>query len=348
MYTIGKNIFLIIFFLVLKGIIRKKTIPNKQLSLFKKEQNRKKRCLLLCIILSTIYFLIASFLERGNKINSISLFIFLLPTSLPFSLKDEYSGIDKIYCKEEIDKKELSLFKKAHIKVIKSKEKSTYEKNIYQKIKKSRCEYDNFLKAKNYIYTTYLPIVISYFLFLLLGFPFKITIEISLLCKIITLFVTEYVYKKIPCEKDIMKRRPYNLDHLQELQEQFFLFMQVALVLFSLTLPYMFFIVNIENVEISFTIYLLVFVFSNLFVTLYEYSDSAIAKNIVECRNTKAMLIYIIGIALASIGIFFFRKPIVGVQNYIACLITSIFFVTPLELIKLARFTKIKGVRNNE
>lgn len=338
-----RKICLFLLLLFLYFFFDKKREKNIENPIYKREQKQKKGSFFLCLFFPFLYFICAKFLHTNIE-NTLDLFLLLLPLSLWFSSKEKspYCTIDTIYYKENIKEEERKLFAKAKIKLIKTNEdkKVIYEKDLYQKIKKSKKEYDNYVKAKRYTMSTYIPLVLSYFLFLFLSFPFTLDIETILFIKIITILADNYIYKRIPEEQDIMRKGPYK--QTERKQEILLFLMQLSLILFAITLPYMYFLANLEQIKRAQTIYLLVTLFSNLWITLYEYRESATLLNLLKIRKQKEMVLYVFLIFSLTILYTLIKNPSIGVQNYVACFLTSLLFLSPLEVIKLARFTKIK------
>ncbi len=222
---------------------------------------------------------------------------------------------------------------------------------LYEKIMEARGVYDNYIRIIKYLVITYLPLVLSYFLLTIEGFPFVYDILLVVLLKIITLLVVNGVYKKMPYDKDIETRYSKEPKMFMGRQEFMFMIAQGFINLFLTTVPYMLVLSEGGDIKLAFSLYVLINLFANLFGTYSMINDSFIVK--IVFKNIKNVRLVIYSVILIIVTILFnyvnvFNTINVGVKNYFACLVFGIATITLNEFIKLARYNGVRRRRKNE
>ncbi len=223
-------------------------------------------------------------------------------------------------------------------------------KKIYKKIKHSRGVHDNFIKEIKFIITTHLSLLISYLLFIIFGFPITYNLLFILLFKLYTLIITQLVYKKMPYEKDLMNRlvKPSNL--LIEKQELIFNIIASFCISFAASVPYMGVLAQGATQELASTLFILIFLYANLFLTYSYLNEKFLLINLFQSYKNIRLLIFTIIHILITISfnfITYFGTMNVELRNNISSIIFGMLPVMFLELIKLARFTTLKGSNKN-
>lgn len=221
----------------------------------------------------------------------------------------------------------------------------------YEKIYKARGTHDNYIRTIKYLITTYLPLILSYLLLNLVGFPVEYNILLVVILKLFTILTSELLYKKMPFDTDIMERKPKPENILVGKQELIFSILESFIILFVLNVPYMLILSEGGTTEFANTLYYIIFVYINLYMTLSYFSESNIIKNIFKSLKHIRMIIYIllcVGISLLFNFTTYFNTRNIYLHNFIACVLFSILAVSLNELIKFARFTTTKGRKKHE
>lgn len=217
--------------------------------------------------------------------------------------------------------------------------------DAYNKIYNTRGVHDNYIRTIKYNITTYLPLVLSFIVLCLMGFPITYNILLVLLLKIYTILNSEFIYKKMSYDTDIMKRYPKPLNVFIGTQEVLISIIISFCISFTLTIPYMYVLSQGGSIEFANTLFILIFIYINVFMTLSYISESMLLKNIIKVFKSLRLIIYILG----SIGITFifyyssyFKTRNIGIHNYLGSLAFALIPVLLYELTKLARYTTTK------
>ena len=262
---------------------------------------------------------------------------------------------------EEINKKALTkniLIKTDNPKIIEkyiNKEDTLYEFNNlnipYEKIKKARGVHDNYIRTIKYLMITYLPLILSYFCLSLLGFPTIYNLLLVILLKIFTMLTSNFLYRHLPYDKDIMERKVKDKNILFGKQELFLTIIISFFIFFAITLPYMSSLSQGGSIQLANTLFILVFIYSNLFLTFSTLSDSPLIINIIKSyKNIRLIIFLIICILLIVIFNFttYFNTRNIYLHNNISCILFGLISIIIIEITKLARFTSLKGKKKNE
>lgn len=222
--------------------------------------------------------------------------------------------------------------------------------DLYIKIENARNIHDNYIKGIKHAMFTYIPIILSYILLLLVGFPVKYDILLISILKLYTTIKVNYLYKTLPYEEDIMTRtvKPSNI--IFGKQELLLLIMEIFIIAFGLTVPYMYVLASGGSITLAYTIFLVTFIITNTLHTYYELSDSSFLKNIFKyLKHIKIHLFTLISIVMILIFNYtkFFNTMNITLHNNIGALIISLFILFVLEMPKLARFTSKKGKKKH-
>lgn len=229
---------------------------------------------------------------------------------------------------------------------------TVYPEETYNKIIQSRGVCDNYIRAIKYNLITYTTLILSIiFINFVMGFPFEYNLSISLLLKLITLFVSTMIYKNIPSDTDIPTRKQKDKNVFMYKQEILLLIFQVVPIMIGLSMPYMYFLASSTTQTYANTIFYLTFIFSNIFLTYVNLGESLTIKNMIQIIKNKYLFIYTILLVLISIILYYiniFGTERIGIQNIIATIIVSALVTLIYDLVKLARYTTMKGSKKNE
>lgn len=224
-------------------------------------------------------------------------------------------------------------------------------KKLYNDIYNARGTHDNYIRNIKYIIRTYLSLIISYIFLLIMGFPVVYNILLVIILKIFTILTSTLVYKKLPYDKDIMERKVKNKKILLGKQETFLTIIESFCVSFAITLPYMFVLSQGSSQELANTLYYIVFIYIELFLTFSNISDSFIIVNVFQSiKNIRLIFYTIISILLV---LFFnytsiFNTRNIYLQNNLSSILFSLVPVIFIELTKLSRYLSMKGKKKNE
>ena len=239
-------------------------------------------------------------------------------------------------------------------KVVKSIPDAIYEyKNLnkgYHAIEEARAKADAIARIIKYTMLSYIPLVLLFFILIITGYPAFYNIVISILTKLLTVLTVEYVYKKMPKDNDLMNRSPIENGKIIGKQEILFIIFTCICTLFCYSFPYQYIIFNGGSINFALSILLTSFLFNNLLITYVLYSESAMIKNIIKSFKNIRMIIYLLIIIFITIIINFVTilgTDNIGVQNYFVCIVFGLIPLLILEIIKLARFTTMKGKKKN-
>ena len=229
---------------------------------------------------------------------------------------------------------------------------TVYPEETYNKIIQSRGVCDNYIRAIKYNLITYTTLILSIiFINFVMGFPFEYNLSISLLLKLITLFVSTIIYKNIPTDTDIPTRKQKDKNVFMYKQEILLLIFQIVPIMIGLSMPYMYFLASSTTQTYANTIFYLTFIFSNIFLTYVNLGESLTIKNMIQIIKNKYLFIYTILLVLISIILYYiniFGTERIGIQNIIATIIVSALVTLIYDLVKLARYTTMKGSKKNE
>ena len=223
--------------------------------------------------------------------------------------------------------------------------------NLYKQIYNSRGLHDNYIKSIKYILTTHIPLIISNIILTILGFPPTINLLLVGILKLITIYNIDCIYKKLPYEKDIMERKPKPSNILIAKQEILFILIESFCITFLTTVPYMGCLSGGSSLIFANTLYLLIYFYSCLFLT-YSYSnDTFIIINLIKSYKHLPTFIYTILFIIFIVSLNFIpylNTENVGLKNNLSSMLFGFFTIILLEIIKLARFTTMKGNKKNE
>ncbi len=264
---------------------------------------------------------------------------------------------------EEKDFKKSYLSKNIHIKTdnLKLLDKYINKENtikefknlnsLYETIYKARGTHDNYIRNLKYILFTYLSIIVSFIFFICMGFPLIYNLSLALILKLFTILTSNYIYKYLPYDKDIMERKVKDKNILLGKQEIFFTIIQSFCISFAASIPYMYTLSQGATQALGNTLYFLIFIYAELFMIFSNLSDSFILVNIFKSiKNLRLVLFTIISILLVLffnfIGIFETRN--VYLKNNISSFIFSFIPIIFNELTKLSRYLSMKGKKKHE
>ena len=285
--------------------------------------------------------------ELINKFNKADINVILLSntkTKLKTIKEDEITS--KILNETiQIKTKDLKIIDKKINKETTIKELNSLE-DLYHKIEQSRGTNDNYVRTIKYLVSTYLSLILSYIFISIMSFPVYYNLLIVCILKLYTLIKTEYLYKSLPYDKDIMERKVKPLDIIMGNQEILFLIMESFIITFAITIPYMYILASGASKEFATTMSIVITIIINTLLSYYYLNDSSFIINIFkEIKNIKLhifTLLSIILIIIVNFTTYFGTKNITLYNNFGGIAISSIFIVL-LEIPKLARFISSKG-----
>jgi hypothetical protein len=177
--------------------------------------------------------------------------------------------------------------------------------------------------------------------------------NLLLICilKVYTTIKTEYLYKYLPYDTDIMTRtvKPSNI--LIGKQETMFLIMESFIISFAITIPYMYILASGASLQLASTFSIVITIIINTLLSYYYLNDTSYIINIFkEIKNIRLHIFTIISIVLIIIINYttYFGTKNITLYNNLGALILSLIFITILEIPKLARFTSKKGKKKND
>ena len=285
--------------------------------------------------------------ELINKFNKADIKVILLSntkTKLKTIKEDEITS--KILNETiQIKTKDLKIIDKKINKETTIKELNSLE-DLYHKIEQSRGTNDNYVRTIKYLVSTYLSLILSYIFISIMSFPVYYNLLIVCILKLYTLIKTEYLYKSLPYDKDIMERKVKPLDIIMGNQEILFLIMESFIITFAITIPYMYILASGASKEFATTMSIVITIIINTLLSYYYLNDTSFIINIFkEIKNIRLhifTLLSIILIIIVNFTTYFGTKNITLYNNFGGIAISSIFIVL-LEIPKLARFISSKG-----
>lgn len=222
---------------------------------------------------------------------------------------------------------------------------------LYKDIYASRGEVDTFVRTIKYLIITYIPIFLSYLFLSMIQFPWNYNLMLVVLLKIITLLSSRVIYSKIDYDVDLMERGYFLEGKYFSKQEKMFLFIQSILIMCFITLPYMFILAQGGSQAFANTLLYIIFIYSNLFMTISYLSEENLFKNLIKLWKNKRILLFSISCIILTLYFNFFDYFMtrnIEVHNYVACICFGFIPVLFNEYIKLARYMTKKGRRKNE
>lgn len=362
------TLIIIFIFLICTLIINKKYHVEKETHTYIELKKISKILFVITLILFIIEFILLYF--KTNSIikslyMSICIAILLVPITFvnlyKIIFKDEYKyvHIKQVITNLNVDKKTLNKYRFAGIKLTDKYEKKDLEiveenedlDKLYDKIVKSRSVHNNFLKIIKYNIISYIPILISYIFLPIMGFPFDYSLSLSLLIKLYLFLTSILLYKNLPYDKDVERRQPATPDFFIEKQEIFFSIFEGFFISVGINIVYMYLLIMGGDLNQANTILMTMYLLSNIINTLVHYSERPLYKNIFISLKNYYYIIYFIITILFTILINYitiYNTVNIGLRNYFASLSVAFVFSITYEIIKLARYTTVKGDKNNE
>ena len=146
-----------------------------------------------------------------------------------------------------------------------------------------------------------------------MSFPVYYNLLIVCILKLYTLIKTEYLYKSLPYDKDIMERKVKPLDIIMGNQEILFLIMESFIITFAITIPYMYILASGASKEFATTMSIVITIIINTLLSYYYINDSSFIKNIiVYIKKLRLHIFTIISILL----ILFFNDTITSLKEF--------------------------------
>lgn len=242
------------------------------------------------------------------------------------------------------------------IKTLKNRSNIYYKANedldiTIEKIKEARGICDNLIKCislrKIFIY----PIVISLLSASLFGFPLLWNVNILLFLSFFVNFLNRYIWPYLPFDKDIMERKPRNVEgKLFSKQEILVLTMQIITIFMALIIPFMSSLTDGGSVELANSLALNVYFWAMIFFVSIYISEQMMIINVFKSLKNIYYVLFLILTLLFELSLFYLpycATKMVGGINYGKTLLIALVFVIWFELIKLARVMNVrkKGIK---
>lgn len=242
--------------------------------------------------------------------------------------------------------------------VLKNIEDSYYDESIkesYDMIKNSRGVHDNYIRTLKFNLTIYISLFFTILTFIVQGFPLYYNIFNIMILKLITYLLSEYVYKYLPFDTDIMIREPKEKNILMGFQEWMITILEAFCVCFTISIPYMFILASGGGISLTYTILTVTLLYFIVWYTYAIISEKIFIRNIMNSLSKKSIILTI-GAILLTIIILFLPKAgftNIGIKNYIVSLLISLIPIIFIEITKLARYSSVKGrkkhaIKNNK
>ena len=250
----------------------------------------------------------------------------------------------------QIKTKDLKILNKKINKENTIKEFNNLE-DLYIKIEQSRGNHDNYIRTIKYLVSTYLSIILSYIFISIMSFPIYYNLLVICMLKIFTTLKTEYIFKHLPYDKDIMTRKVKPNHIIMGKQETMFLIMESFIISFAITIPYMYILASGGSLAFASTMSIVIILIINTLLPYYYLNDSSYIINLFrEIKNIRLHIFTIITIIFILIFNFttYFETKNITLYNNLGSLAISAIFITILEIPKIARFTSKKGKKKHE
>lgn len=322
-----------------------------------------KKYIKINIFISITLFLIA-LIVSGFKINSISILIITFPLfynaifTKCFKGKEHLEYTKIIVTKKEYSKKDLKTLKSAGIKVTneeKKKNEYTYydidNRDVINLIYTTRGNHDNFIRTLKFNLLMNIILTTPYIFMNIMDFPFMYHIGLAIILKLIIIIISIFIYPTLPYDTDIMSRKPKPKDMFIGREEIYLTIIQSILIIFTLTIPYMFLLANGATYELVNTIFLIGFIYSILFLTIVNLSEKMFIINFIKIFTNIKLIIMTICTILISIFFYFipiFNTKEISVQNYTSTIIFVLLGTILFDITKFARYTTVKGSKKYE
>lgn len=221
----------------------------------------------------------------------------------------------------------------------------------YNAIINSRGLCDNYFRAIKYNLITYTSLISSIiFVNFIMKFPFTYTLSLALLMKLLTSIFSLTTYKNMKYDNDIETRIVRNKSVYLYKEEYLLMIFQIVPVIIAISLIYTFLLASDATQEFANTTFYLITIFSNIFLTTVNISESITIINILKAFKDIYVLAYVIILSIISVLIYYleiFVTKQITIRNVIACLLVSAIFTMCFDIIKLARYTSMKGTKKN-
>lgn len=222
----------------------------------------------------------------------------------------------------------------------------------YNNIINARGICDNYIRTIKHNLLTYIPLIIAIiFINYVMLFPFPYILSLSLLMKLITIIISQYLYKKLPYDTDIPTRKERDKNIFLYKQETLLLIFQMIPIFIGISLPYTYFIAYGATETFANTAIFIIITLINIFLTYVNLSENITIKNFIQIIKNKYLAIYtllLITIILFINYINIFNTEKLEIMNIIGCIIVAFFFTICYDIVKFARFTTTKGSKKHE
>ena len=359
----------IVLITIYKIILNKKYKITNETKLYISIKKQNKILYIISIIIFITTFIFIYVIYGFNK-DTLYIPLTISIISLPlidielykkyFTDEEQYAHIKRIITKLKPSKELENKFKKAGILITDDKDKNTNDcetieckkdlEKLYNNIMISRSLNDKYTNTIEYNYRLLTPLAITYLLLTFIEFPFEYYLSFILIIKLLMILSSNYIYMKIPFDKDVETRKPKPLNIFIERQEILFLLIEILSITFTICIIYMYLLLINAQMNLLNGIFITIYLYSIIFTTIVHYSENAFIKNIIKIIKNIRLIIFIIILIIFTILINYitiFDTINMGLRNYFAALFLALLFSLPYELIKLARYTTVKGVKKN-
>ena len=350
------NIFLAFFLLFIPLIIDYFIHQREGIEIIK----YNKVIIFFYLIITVIsYFLTNNLITSSLILLQLLLYYFYNPK---LSIQEEYIYVDTIILKNNI-KPSRSIkekYNKAGINLINKTtnnsssliaRSNTELTELYYKIENNRQKYENLVRGKK------IQLITSFVIPFVLVFTFIFKLPNPL--NNINLFIINFLFSLnniylvvlLPSEKDIMTRKPRKKnEQLFSSEEKLFIYVNIFCYIAAITIPYMLILYNSNDLNLNNYVFLLSLIITNIINIAYNLNDSPTIINIFKYLINKIYItIIIISIIIITLIHFIYsRYSSFGIINTIKLLIIIIIIIGWQDIIKLARYLKIRKKDKND
>ena len=212
---------------------------------------------------------------------------------------------------------------------------------LYKKIYNSRGIHDNYIRNIKYILCLYLSIFLSSIVFIFGNFPLCMNLSIILIFKLFSLLCSEFIFKDLKYDVDIMDRKVKDKNVFIGKQELLILFIMSILILIAVSLPYMFMLASSSNMAIVRGVYYVIILYCMLFFNYYNYSEKVYIINIINSFKSIRLIVYLLLTIVLSLILSLWKVFYVdqmSIRNYFASVLVAFIICLLFDTFKFSRW----------
>lgn len=218
---------------------------------------------------------------------------------------------------------------------------------LYNKIVSSRVIVNQIINTLKTSFVLILPIILANIIMPIIGFPLPFNSNLLLILSVFNHLFFCYILPNFPFSSLLN----FNFPKLFSNEEKIFIIIQAFNVFFALTVSYMSSLVSEVTYQISLSICIITYLYAILFIIFQNLSEKATILNVLTNLNNKIVLItffliLVLPYLFSKISILNLEIP--NINNYLRCIIIAFIFTIWFDLIKIAKFTKLRKKEKNE